>query len=92
MNKNIFLSVVFGAVAVAAGPAGATNWNEQINLCAAAVDAEGLANVSDYNVKFGGAAGSKRLEIKLIPNAGGDTLIAECRIRRGEVTSVTLKA
>ena len=92
MNKKIAMSLVFGAVAITAVPANATNWGQQVDLCAAAVDAEGLANVSDYDVKFGGAAGSKRLEIKLIPNAGGDTLIAECRIRRGEVTSVTLKA
>ncbi len=92
MNKNIILSIAFGAVAITAAPAGATNWNEQIDLCAAAVDAEGLANMGDYTAKFGGAAGSKRIEIKLVPNAGGDTLVAECRIRRGEVTSVALKA
>ncbi len=92
MNKNIFLSVIFGAVGVFSTSAGATNWSEQVDLCAAAVDAEGLANVSDYRVKFSSATGSRRLEIKLIPNAGGDTLIAECRIRRSEVTSVALKA
>lgn len=92
MSKNIILPMIIGAVAVTTAPAGATNWSQQVDLCAAAVDAEGLAEVSDYSVKFGGAAGAKRLEIKLVPNAGGDTLIAECRIRRGEVTSVTLKA
>ncbi len=92
MSKNLFLTVFFGAVAVAATPAGATNWSEKVDLCAAAVEAEGLAKVSDYAVKFGSATSSRRLEIKLIPNAGGDTLIAECRIRRSEVTAVTLKA
>lgn len=92
MIKKLALTAVFGAVAITAAPAGATDWSAQVDLCAAAVEAEGLADVNEYDVKFGGAATAKRLDIKLIPNAGGDTLIAQCRIRRGEVTSVKLKA
>ena len=91
--RNIVLTTVFGAIAMTAvAPASANNWSEKVDLCAAAVQENELANIADYDVKFGNATTSRRLEIKLIPNAGGKTLIAECRMRRGEVTAVALKA
>ncbi len=94
MIKKILVSIIASAAGLAVLPAGAMNWSEKVDLCAAAVEAEGLATVSDYRVKFVSAGGgaTKRLQIKLTPNAGGDTLIAECKIRRGEVTEVNLKA
>ena len=91
--RNMVLTTVFGAIALtAAAPASANSWSEKVDLCASAVEANELANINEYDVQFGNATSSRRLEIKLVPNAGGKTLIAECRLRRGEVTAVALKA
>lgn len=88
-------SVFAGAlVAFMSPPASAATLAEEIALCAAAADAEGLAPAGDYRPKFvdsrGGAA--KRVTIELIPYDGGEVLTAECRMRRGEVLEVALKA
>lgn len=92
MARNRVVSMIIGGVAaVAAAPVLAADWSEKIDLCAAAVQAEGLAEVENYRVKFAGGA-SRKVMIELIPDNGGDTLEAECRIRRGEVSSVELKA
>ena len=92
MANNRILSIFVGGLAVlAAGPAMAADWSEKIQQCAAAVQDEGLAEVENYRVKFAGGA-SRRVTIELIPLQGGDTLEAECRMRRGEVSSVELKA
>ena len=95
MTKTLFASITAGALALAALPVAAADWNEKIDLCAAAVDSEGLAVISDYQVKFANATNggsTTRIQLKLTPNAGGDSLIAECKIRRNEVTEVLLKA
>jgi len=91
MLKTLAATAVAGVVLLAAAPAGATNWNENMDLCATAVEAEGLAVISDHNVKFAGGT-ARKLLIKLTPKAGGDSLVAECKIRRGEVTEVSIKA
>lgn len=92
MPKYRVVSMIAGGLAlVATAPAFAADWSEKINLCAAAVQDEGLAEIENYRVKFAGGA-SRKLTIELIPNDGGETLEAECRIRRGEVSSVELKA
>ena len=92
MPRNRVVSMIIGGVAVAAAaPAFAADWSEKIDLCAAAVQAEGLAEVENYSIKFAGGA-SRKVTIELVPNNGGDKLEAECRIRRGEVSSVELKA
>lgn len=91
MLKTVMTSVVAGAALIVAAPAYAVDWNQKMDLCAAAVDAEGLAKVTDHNIKFVSGS-SRKLTIKLLPKAGGDSLIAECKIRRGEVTEVGLKA
>lgn len=91
MSKSVIASLVAGSLAVlASAPAGATDWSEKINMCAQAVEAEGLAEVENYRVKFSSGA-SRKLTIKLIPAEQGETLTAECRLRRGEVSSVTMK-
>ena len=91
MSKSVIASLVAGGLIVlASAPASAADWSEKISLCAAAVEAEGLAEVENYRVKFSSGA-SRKLTIKLIPNEDGETLTAECRMRRGEVSSVTLK-
>lgn len=92
MLKNLAAILAAGSIAAVASTAVfAADWSEKISLCAAAVQAEGLAEVEDYRVKFAGGA-SRKLTIELIPNDGGETLEAVCRIRRGEVSSVELKA
>lgn len=92
MPKNRVLSMIIGGVAAfAAAPALSADWSEKMDLCAAAVEKEGLAEVENYSVKFAGGA-SRKLTIKLIPNGEGEALEAECRMRRGEVSSVELKA
>ena len=89
-NSRVVSLIVGGLAAFAITPAFA-DWGEKISLCAAAVQEEGLADVENYRVKFAGGA-SRKVSIELIPNDGGETLEAECRIRRGEVSSVELKA
>ncbi len=92
MAKNRVLSMFVGSLALcAAAPALANDWSEKIQLCAAAVQDEGLAEIENYRVKFAGGA-SRRVTIELIPNDEGEKLEAECRLRRGEVSSVELKA
>ncbi len=94
MAKKLFSGVFVSFLALAAFPANATSVSDQMELCAAAIDAQELAVVSDYRVKFistsGGAA--KRLSVELIPYADGDVLRAECKIRRGKVQEVALKS
>ncbi len=94
MTKKIISSLLVSAFALAALPANAGSVSDQIDQCAAAIDAEQLVVISDYRVKFlrisGGAA--KRLSIELIPYADGESLRVECKIRRGEVQEVSLKS
>ncbi|GEM_PF-1446633 len=96
MTKTVF-SAFAGAAALllAAAPASAADLEEQLNLCAAAAKAEGLASADvEYRVKFinikGGSA--KTLTVEMIPNEGGDVVSATCKLRRGEVTEVALTA
>ena len=92
MSKVQVVSMIAGGLAVfAAAPAFAADWSEKISLCAEAVQEQGLAEVENYRVKFAKGA-SRKLTIELIPNDGGETLEAECRIRRGAVSSVELNA
>jgi len=79
----------------ATAPAHAAGEVAQVELCAAALDAQGLAAASDYRAKFikskGGAI--KTVTIELIPmTSGGEVKTAECQIKRGEVTDVAVSA
>lgn len=67
----------------------------EVALCAAAADAEGIAAIDDYRAKFlkskGGAV--KTVTILLVPAVGDDASItAQCKIKRGEVIDVAVKA
>jgi len=92
MAKKLFSGLFVSIFALAAFPANATTVSDQINLCAAAIDAEELAVISDYRVKFVSASGggAKRVSVDLIPVAEGEVLRAECKIRRGKVQEVAL--
>lgn len=91
-------AIAFAALAAAsafAGPAFASSEaNAQVNLCAAALDAQGVAAAGDYDARFQKSKGSavKTVTIKLIPIAGGASIVAECQIKRGEVIEAIVKA
>lgn len=74
--------------------AGAQSINDQVSLCAEAIKQENLASTSDYKVQFVRVEGAaaKRLTVELVPVDEGETVLAECKIRRGKVTEVALKA
>lgn len=94
MSKNILAAATFAAFAAVAAPAHAEDWNAAIDLCTAAIDAEGKISTDDYRVKFVSAGGgsTKRLALKLIPIGDGETIKAECKVRRGEVTELAVEA
>ncbi|HOP20011.1 MAG TPA: hypothetical protein PLV61_08165 [Parvularculaceae bacterium] len=83
------------AFLAAPAPAFAASADEQVSLCAAAADAQGIAATDAYRAKFmkskGGAV--QTVTIKLVPEAGeSESITAECKIKRGEVIGVTVKA
>lgn len=87
-------AIAFGVTTLAALPATAATWADHVQLCAEAVSNEGIAPTNEYRAEFihGSGASAKRVEIELIPHNGGDVLIAECKIKRGEVTEVSVEA
>jgi ABC-type glycerol-3-phosphate transport system substrate-binding protein len=91
---GVFAAAFTVAIASQSGTAFATE-SDQVALCAAALDAQGLAAADEYRAKFlktkGGAV--KTVTVKLIPVADGvEAIEAECEIKRGEVTNATVKA
>ncbi len=74
-------------------PANAASWDEQLNLCAAAAEAEGLVTAGEYRAKFlrGGGGATKKLTIELIGD-NGETREALCKIRRGKVSEIEITA
>lgn len=98
--REILLATVLAfasTAAIVATPATAfaADTSEQVALCAAALDAKGIAAASDYRAKFlktkGGAV--QTVTVKLIPTADGlEAIEAECQIKRGEVVDATVKA
>ncbi|MEO0398582.1 MAG: hypothetical protein AAF224_04065 [Pseudomonadota bacterium] len=93
MKKAIVIAALASGLVVA-GPASAGT-SDQIAMCLAALDEGGEVNTSDYEPRFKGVRGGglKRLSLELAPVVdGGDTLEAECKIRRGEVVDIEVKA
>ncbi len=96
LKTAVFASLLaVSPLALAATPAQAAGEVAQVELCAAALDAQGLAAASDYRAKFikskGGA--TKTVTVELIPmTSGGEVKTAECQIKRGEVTDVAVSA
>lgn len=93
MNKTFF--AILGVSAMVGLPAHAGSpWDERVELCAEAIGEQGLADVDDYRVKFAGGGGgaTKRVTVTLTPVEGGDKMSAQCKIRRGDVVDVKLKA
>ncbi len=92
--RNLLAAFAASAVVFAAAPAFAGEREEQVTMCASALDVQGLAKAGDYRAKFvkakGGAA--QTVTIKLIPNADGPSITGECLIKKGEVTSATIQS
>ena len=97
--KALLTAFAASALALAAAPLLATpafagERENQVSLCASALDAQGLAKQDDYRAKFvkakGGAA--QTVTIKLIPNAEGPTMTGECLIKKGEVTEAAIQS
>ncbi|MEZ5920543.1 MAG: hypothetical protein R3C60_04240 [Parvularculaceae bacterium] len=82
------------ALILSANPAFAGERDDQVTMCASALEAQGLTNGGDYLARFEKARGSlvQTLTVKLIPTAGGDTLTGVCKIKKGEVQSAEIKA
>ncbi|MEO1135338.1 MAG: hypothetical protein AAFW68_01855 [Pseudomonadota bacterium] len=91
LNKT--LASIAVTTALFAGPAFASGWTKNVDICAAAAESEGVVEAGDYRAKFvrGSGAAVKTVAIELIPN-NGDAVTAECRIRRGEVTEFTIRS
>lgn len=92
--KALLTAVAASALVLSAAPAFAGEREAQVDLCAAALDTQGLAKQGDYRAKFvkakGGAA--QTVTIKLIPNGEGPTMTAECLIKKGEVTEAAIQS
>jgi hypothetical protein len=92
--KALLTAFAASALVLSAAPAFAGEREDQVTLCASAIDAQGLAKTGDYRAKFvkakGGAA--QTVTIKLIPNAEGPTMTAECLIKKGEVTEAAIQS
>jgi len=87
-------ALVLAAAPVFVTPAYAGEREDQVTLCASALEAQGLAKAGDYRAKFvkakGGAA--QTVTIKLISNTDGPTMTGECLIKKGEVATATIQS
>ncbi len=92
MTKTLIAGAIASTFALLALPANAADWGEKMQQCAdAAAQTQGLASAADYDVKFlNGSA--RRLTIELVPSAGGEPVVAECKISRGKIKDVQLQA
>ena len=90
--KNLLFALAASTIVLSAAPAFAGEREDQLQLCAGALDAQGLAAIDGYRTKFVKAKGGavQKIVLKLIPLADGPSLTAECVIKRGEVTSAAL--
>ena len=89
--------VVLGAVSLAAAafsPAFAASSNEQVEMCAAALQSKGTTAAVDYRAKFKKSRGgsTKTVTIELVPTSGGEKLTGVCKIKSGEVIEAGIKA
>ncbi|MEX6632119.1 hypothetical protein [Hyphococcus lacteus] len=93
MFNKIVAGLAVSSALVFGTPAFAGDWTETVDLCAAAAEAEGAVTANEYRSKFlyGSGASTKKVAIEMT-SANGDVVKAECKIRRGKVTSIDIKA
>ena len=93
--KNLLISVAaFTAVAAISGQASASSTQDQVALCAAEAQAQGLVPSADFRAKFVSLKGAalKTVKIKLIPTGAGDSRDIECRVKGDTVIEATIKS
>ena len=92
MTKKFLTSLAAIAAFAVASPATAANYGEMINSCAAALQAQGV-DMSQTRTKFKGIRGgsAKTLTLELI-GADGSKKTASCKIRRGQVSEVSVSS
>ncbi|HXI86144.1 MAG TPA: hypothetical protein VNH64_01695 [Parvularculaceae bacterium] len=89
------LSGVFAAALIAQPSTAYASGTGDLELCAAALNAQGVASADQYRVKFVHSKGSvvKTVTVKLVPIADGVAPAeAQCEIRKGEVVNAALKS
>ncbi len=94
MYKVVASAITLAIAMAAVPPAFAADLVGQVNLCAAALDAQGIAPQEDYRAKFVKSRGgsTQRVVLRLIPVAEGEAFDAECTIKRGEVLTAAIKS
>ncbi|MBY0423019.1 MAG: hypothetical protein K2Q06_12000 [Parvularculaceae bacterium] len=95
MQKFVIAGVFAAVAGLASAPAFAgSEQNDQVNLCAAALAANGQAPADQYRAKFVKSKGAAvaTVTIRLIPTGEGEAKIAECKIAKGVVTEAAIKA
>ena len=92
MRKQVIGAAI--AAAFVLSPALAGPWDAEKAICADAIAAEAGVDSADYEATLKSArdGGVKRLTVSLAPADGGALILGECRISRGEVKSVEIKA
>ena len=91
MRNKILAGLTLAAAAFTA-PAHAEDWNQNMSACAAAAEAQGVVTAGEYRTKFltGSGGSMKRIALELIPD-NGETIQAECKVKRGKVKELTIK-
>ncbi len=94
--RNLVIAAAASAVAISLSlaPAHAASSSEQISLCNAALEEQGIAPADLFKKKFVNIKGAalKTITFKLTPLAGGEPQIAECQIKGGKVVGAAIKA
>ena len=93
MTRFLVAAVFLAAVQLPAVSLAASSTQEQVALCAAALDAKGIASASDYRAKFNGirGGGAKKLSVTMIPTTSGkEPIQAVCTIKRGRVIAIAV--
>lgn len=92
--KSLVIAAAASAVALSLAPAHAASSSEQISLCNAALEEQGIAPADLFKKKFVNIKGAalKTITFRLTPLAGGEPQIAECQIRGGKVVGAAIKA
>ncbi len=92
--KKILSTGMIAALGMFASAASASTTQENVALCVAALDSQGIASSADYAPKFKGSRGGglKKVTLLLTPLSGdGDRIEAICSIKRGEVVDIAVK-
>ncbi len=91
--KNLMIAAT-SLLVLAAPPAFAGERENQVSLCASALETQGLAPADSFRAKFVKAKGGavQKIVIKLISLGDSPSVDAECLIKGGEVTSAAIKS